>query len=55
LALVRRVKVLPPSVETDAEEMLIGLLLMPRESLKATTISCGLSGLAATNVSDWVV
>ena len=30
---VRRVKVAPPSVETDAPEMLIGLALRPRESL----------------------
>ena len=33
IALVRRVKVLPPSVETEAPEMLIGLKLRPRESL----------------------
>src|SRR5437773_5051597 len=33
LALVRRVKVLPPSVETDAPEVLMGVKLRPRESL----------------------
>src|SRR5438132_5393206 len=33
LALVRRVKVLPPSVEVDAPEMLMGVKLRPRESL----------------------
>ena len=30
---VSRVKVVPPSVETDAPEMLMGLALRPRESL----------------------
>src|SRR5215211_9168854 len=45
LPAVRRVKVLPPSVETDAPEMLIGLTATPRESLKVTTISLGLFGL----------
>ena len=35
--------------------MLIGLALTPRESLKATTIWLGLSGLAVVNVSDWVM
>src|SRR5262245_38151118 len=35
--------------------MLIGLALTPRESLKATTIWSGLSGLAEVNVSDWVI
>ena len=33
LALVSRVKVVPPSVETDAPEMLMGVALRPRESL----------------------
>ena len=33
LALVSRVKLAPPSVETDAPEMLMGLALRPRESL----------------------
>jgi hypothetical protein len=46
------VKVVPPSVETDAPEKL--LLAAPRESLKATTIWLGLSGFAHENVSDWV-
>src|ERR1700745_89969 len=46
--------VLPPSVETDAPEMLMGLALRPRESLYATTIWLGLSGLAAVYVSDCV-
>ena len=30
---VSRVKVVPPSVEADAPEMLMGLALRPRESL----------------------
>src|SRR4029453_4847633 len=33
LAFVSRVKVAPPSVETDAPEMLMGLKFRPRESL----------------------
>src|SRR6266446_4274435 len=52
---VRRSKVRPPSVETDAPEILIGLALRPRESLKATTTCIGLSGLAQENVSDCVM
>ena len=32
----------------------MGLTLRPRESLYATTIWLGLSGLLAVNVSDWV-
>src|ERR1041384_3612664 len=51
---VRRVKLKPPSVETDAPEMLIGLAKTPRESLKATTTWSVLSGFAAANVSDCV-
>ena len=52
---VRRVKVVPPSVENDMLEMLIGLALTPLESLYATTISLGSSGFAVLNVSDWVM
>src|SRR5207247_1663949 len=54
LAWVRRVKVVPPSVETDAPEMLL-LAGQHRESLYATTIWSGLSGLAVLYVSDWVM
>src|SRR4029453_11872265 len=50
-----RVKVVPPSVDSDAPDMLIGLALRPRESLYATRTSCGLSGLAQVNVSDWEI
>src|SRR5262249_37863968 len=49
----RRVKVAPPSVETDAPEKLLFAAL--RESLKATTIWSGVSGLAVGNVSDWIM
>ena len=34
------------------QEMFRGLALTPRESLYATTISLGSSGLAVVNVSD---
>src|SRR5215469_2771572 len=53
LALVTRVKVMPPSVEHDMPEKL--LLLAPRESLNATQTSSGLSGLGIVYVSDCVV
>src|SRR6266446_2984405 len=52
LALVTRVKVVPPSVEHDKPEMSIGFDATSRESLKATQISSGLSGLAVVYVSD---
>ena len=52
-AVVTRVKVVPPSVEHDMPEKL--LKLAPRESLNATQIWSGLSGLAVVNVSDCVV
>ena len=50
LPLVKRVKVSPPSVEADTAEKL--LLAAHRESLNATIISSGLSGLAEVYVSD---
>src|SRR5215469_4266538 len=53
LALVTRVKVVPPSVEHDMPEKL--LLFAPRESLNATQTSSGLSGLGIVYVSDCVV
>src|SRR6266403_547170 len=52
LPLVRRVKVIPPSVENDAPEKL--LLFAHRESLKAAPICRRLSGLAVVYVSDWI-
>src|SRR5215216_7426892 len=55
LPAVRRVKVVPPSLENDAPEMLIGLTATPRESLKVTRISLGLFGLDRLYVSDWVM
>src|SRR2546430_17010805 len=50
-AQVRRVKVTPASVETDAPEMLMGLAGTFCESLKATTIWGGLSGFAGAECS----
>src|SRR5207237_4747861 len=50
LPLVTRVKVSPPSVETDKPEKL--LLAAHRESLKAASTWSGLSGLAPVYVSD---
>ena len=41
-------KVVPPSLETDTEEITSGPALMPRESLYATTTWLGSSGLART-------
>src|SRR6266404_4476775 len=47
---VTRVKVMPPSVEHETPEN--WLTAAPRESLKATQISSGSSGLAVLYVSD---
>src|SRR5262245_1479433 len=44
-----------PGISHSRFPSLLGLALTPRESLKATTIWSGLSGLAVVNVSDWVM